>query len=349
MLTFSHTSEMSHCPTICPHQNGTLVAYYAGFECTDTQHVEIQYSEGNNILAKHILPFKTGNPVLIPKNKNEATLICSFFNDSNEITNGGFAVRSDIPHEREVPRTPVERWGFCTNWKARVRFRQGKIEILDSTILRINPLVGLLMRCNPIKIGRQFLLPYYHELGHWGGIAHSINGWDWATAGRDWATASRIGFQPKRSPKEQAYFGTLIQPTLWHDKKRGLLTIYALCRDVTPAHKAWFSTSVDMGETWSDPKTTSIDNYNNSIVALDSSSSSRDPWIIWNKGFGRFALCLGKWHIDTGEITPQTQLNPVTEKAAYPNYCWVGDQLHIVHTQNNRIVHHIISKEMLHG
>jgi hypothetical protein len=317
--TYYHEFEkMAHCATVCQHRGGVLLACYQGAECTDLQHVTVEYIEMGKRLDRKHLPIKTGNCVLIPTGPSDAVLIFSYFTD----TDG-----------RSEPIKPVQRWMFCTNWKMRVRFDDAEIKFGPPELLEIQPLVGLLSRCAPIHVNSRWYLPLYREHDCYGVVATSLDGWNWEECGK-------IGVTPKKLANRFGS-GILIQPTLWYDGK----IFHSLSRDVSGSGKAWYSWSDDCSE-WTKPIKSFVDNANNSLVAIHNWSQS--PLLVWNYGNDRTALRIGRWDLAAGEATPIIQLNKFGSRASYPNYCFDTDHnLHIVHTESGRITHHVVDKEAI--
>lgn len=308
----------AHCATICAHGAGVLLACYQGPECTDMQRVHIKYYEQNKCLSHKVLPIKTGNCVLIPASNNEAILIFSYFTDTDGT---------------EGPSKSVQRWMFCTNWKMRVRFdaESNEIVLSEETLLELDPLIGLLTRCAPIKIDDIWHLPLYREHNCYGLIATSHNGWNWAEHGKIGAESNQIS--------GRFGSGILIQPTIWHDG-----TYHALCRDVSRVGKAWYSTSLN-GINWSVPVLSGIDNANNSVVVIQDGSVK--PLIVWNHGMDRSNLVLGRWDPKRQTADPIVKLN-LSFSSSYPNYCFDKDHiLHIVHTDGGVISHHTLDREAI--
>lgn len=294
------------------------MAYYNGPECTDNQAVNINYIEKDKQLDQLRLPPKTGNMVLIPMNQKEACLIFSLFNDTDGISK---------------PKTPVERWRFCTNWKCIISFKSGRINISTPERFETEYNVGHLTRCNPIFWKGLWFLPIYREHNVYGEILTSSDGYNWtyrAKIGDKITTTGKMGS------------GVLIQPTIWADDK----CMYSLSRDVSGNNKAWFSWSANEGKDWHAPIPSKISNSNNSIVAIHMNISS--PLIVWNFGIGRGTLALGKFKdIVDLDCTPIEKLNEGNH-ASYPNYCFdQSNNLNIVFTDSGKIIRCVINRRMV--
>lgn len=199
-------------------------------------------------------------------------------------------------------------WANCSLWMT---------QILDDQVhtYRFPARKGLLGRCPPIESVSSedtLLLPLYHEKPAFGVIyaRKGING--------TWKRHGTIGRGEN----------TVMQPTLWSVGKSHL----ALCRNSSRkisggTAKAWFSSS-RTGRTWMDIEPSLIfNNSNNSILVVP---HDVDSWVVWNDDpTGRRSLSMAQiWAVDS----TKRRLN-VGEYAAYPNYCWVGRDLHLVWTE----------------
>jgi hypothetical protein len=321
-ITIKHqVRPYGHCATICPHQTGILLAYYKGPECTNAQRVVVEYyQKAEQKICGITLPIKTGNCVLLPITPDKALLIYSYFED----TNG-----------KEAPKSAVERWRFCSNWSITLEYTDNGI--ITTEPKRFGPRVGYLTRCAPIRIKNSWILPMYREHDCYGLIMRSETGLD------RWCYVGRIGAEITAS-NGRFGSGILIQPTLWYDNKY----LHSLSRDISEHKKAWYSYSSNLGKTWTFPQSTTVTNYNNSIVAIQDQKSLNPlgPWLVWNDGSGRQKIVLGKWKQSTKTAEPIVKLGE--RGGSYPNYCFdYEDNLHIVHTDMPYIAHHVINREML--
>jgi hypothetical protein len=333
-VTFYHkVAPNGHCATISPLKKGVLLAYYSGPECQDQQHVHMKYLENcdrsgkSYVIVKEAphreLPNRTGNCILIPNKEDSVVLIFSFFMDSNG---------------PDQPKSPVERWRFCSNWKTNVMESEGEILLGHIHPLGgLQPHIGMLARCSPIFYRKSWLLPLYTEHDCFGIVAASCDGWDWEARGYIGATNKTVN--------NRFGSGRLIQPTIWEDGN----LLKSLSRDITQNHRAWYSESSDGGRTWSTPIKTELWNMNNSLVVIPTKKST---WVVWNHGPNRMQLMLGKWDQKRLDATFSLQLNDPksdgTCHASYPNYCFdAQNRLHIVHTDCGQIAHHVIDQEML--
>jgi len=221
-------------------------------------------------------------------------------------------------------RHPVDRWSFCSNWT---------IDLSEPGDVRraFRGRIGFLARCQPIMVNGRWLLPAYREKNCYGTIMASKDGRDWWRRG---SIGSRIGAVNGRFGN-----GSMMQPTLWYDGR----TLHALLRDVTPTRRAWYFTSDNHGRSWSLPLRSGLTNANNSLVALHDDSGS--PFVVWNHGNDRRCLVLGRWNGAILGSSPLLRLSGRT--GSYPNYCWDGDRLHIVHTSDGTIVRHLLDREAL--
>jgi hypothetical protein len=309
-------SPYGHCATICPHRNGVLIAFYLGPECRNQQRVVLQYWVGTEKLSEYLFYNKTGNCVLWAINEDWAGLIYSYFNDTDGIN---------------YPAKLVHRWMYCSNWRVKVQADKDVFTVDSPVQLDLQPPIGYLARCAPIKVGRELILPMYREKCCHGQMLMSENGWDWWQGGA-------IGMDVQGAKLGKGY---LIQPTIWHDGK----TLHSLSRNSkSGGRQAWYSRSPDHGHSWSQPRTAKVSNTNNSLVALHNGTDA--PWLVWNKGNGRHTLVLGRWIQEELTAIPYLKLNAYAN-ASYPNYCVDHKGLtHIVHTDGGRIAHHIIQPQL---
>lgn len=301
--------EFNHCPTICEFGNGILLAYYGGIECTDRQKVFIEYWVNMKLITREHIWLKTGNPVLWNELGN-AGLIFSLFIDND--LNGSF------------PVNPVDRWSYCINYYTNISINNNKLSRSKLYRLKINPVIGCLGRCQPIYINNKILFPFYREKNPYGIIIERCN--------NKWNRLGKIGDELNNFNGRFGY-GSLIQPTLWVDTK-GI--IHSLSRDITILHLAWYSKSLDFGYTWSKPIHTMIENYNNSLVAINDGSDN--PFIIWNNSnIGRYNLTIGELNNNNDDIKPIYVLSH--DEASYPNYCITKDNtLYTVFAKNRKII-----------
>jgi predicted neuraminidase len=224
---YIRAGAFNHCSTVCAHQDGVLVAWYAGVgECRDDQSVHVVYVNGDHQSIPLRIGDKTGNPVLIPVDRNKAILLWSKF--------------EDIAPMRSI----VERWKYCSLWTVNVNYHNGRISLSGTSKQIAGPEQHLLGRCNPIKYGDQYLLPLYDEMGRQGVIFRG--------KGQDFECIGRLGKD-------------MIQPTLWVGQWKD--RIHSLSRNFMnkTQFKARKSYSDDGGETWSDPEPTTIPNRNSSL------------------------------------------------------------------------------------
>lgn len=137
-------SAFNHCSSLCPHNNGVLLAWYAGSgECKNDQSVYVTYLSGSKGLTPIRIGNKTGNPILWNEN-GKTWLLWSKFEDIKPIRN--------LAH----------RWRYCSLWIQEVKFN-GEIELSQPT--RITEATqNLLARTNPIMINKEVVLPLYDEV-----------------------------------------------------------------------------------------------------------------------------------------------------------------------------------------
>jgi hypothetical protein len=270
--------------------------------------VHLLYIVNNKVIQHRKLPNKTGNSILIPINNNLVSLIFSKFTDTNE--------RS------------IDRWKYCNNYQA--IFDSEKLLIKAS---KLDLETGYLVRCAPIKVHNRWYLPIYRELNPYGLIMSSEDGQNWTPSGK-------IGLEMDIITRHFGK-GVLIQPTIWYDK-----TFHSLSRDITNNHKAWYSrtiTNSPVNMVWSEPISSNICNYNNSLIAIPDAKLPSLPFIVWNNGPNREILMLGKLNEDLS-VKPIYRLNK--QRASYPNYCIDENQnIYIVHTDGPIIRMHCATRE----
>jgi hypothetical protein len=312
------SEKFSHCASICPINDGTILTFYAGsWECRPDQAVYLAYHDGETYKG----PIKieedgTGNPVIWSTGKDKAMLLYSKFE------------KYDTPNN-------VARWKYCTNWLMEITIKDGEIQLGSKTQLKTDPIEGYLGRCQPITYNGKLLLPIYDERQWYSQI--------WEADGDEYKELGRIGYREGYG-EDRRNRGPLIQTTLWFDENNKL---YSLSRSGTKHRKAWYSESED-GVEWSSPTLSSITNFNNSIVALhDPDNPTKNPHVIWNAmhegdGGTRDHLMLGKLEDGGQSATEILQLNE-EGSGGYPNYCFSNDLLHVVYTDNKKIKHTVIN------
>lgn len=303
-----YNEKMSHCATICQLNSGMLLAYYtAQRECHSSQRVYLIFFDGRTYSKPYKIDEGTGNPVLWNSGL-DAILMHSKF---------------------EMGATfLIDKWKFCSNWLKKISLINGELIVSEEKMLDMP--VGYLGRCAPIwmprgvdlqdasKVSSELLLPIYFEDHPFGEVLSSKDGWEWERRGR-------IGGD-----------GLLMQPTLWYDGSK----LCSLSRNYIRTGLAFYSESLDMGKTWSDPVYSKIPNHNNSIIAIY--DETRDPLLIWNDSKKRGRLILSDHKMN--EICVLNKSN----YGAYPNYCFDReDNLHVVFTDNFRIRHIIFSNDFI--
>jgi len=219
--------NFNHCSSVCAHQNGVLIAWYAGSgECQDDQSVYVMHVNGDQQSTPLRIGNKTGNPVLIPTEGQEAVLLWSKFED--------IAPMSHI----------VERWKYCSLWATSVSYHNGRIHLIGTSKQITEPTQHLLGRCNPIKHKGQHILPLYDEMGRQAVIFRGKE--------LDFESIGRFGED-------------MIQPTIWVGRWKD--RIHSLSRNFMSEtqFKARASYSDDGGKTWCTPKPTAIPNRDSSL------------------------------------------------------------------------------------
>lgn len=305
--------RVNHCATICPYQDGVLVAFYGGTgECEEDQSVHLyKYDPIGSYTHVKSLPPGTGNPVIWNWNSNIFLLYSRF--------------------EKETKRL-VDKWKYCSNW-LNVFPEYGDLE--NSHTTHIPNSFGYLGRCQPIEYNGFTYVPMYTEHNCFGEI------WRINYMTMKFAIVGRIGVTDE-SAGTRFGRGKMIQPTLWHHD--GI--IYMLARDIFGVGKAWFACSKNGGVTWTDIVETKLSNHNNSIVAIhDPNQTTKLPYVVWNcadksvNGRRRRTLLLGKLiETDDGLDASHIELLNSSSPAAYPNYCFdKSHNLHIVHSDGGNL------------
>jgi len=251
---------------------------------------------------------QTGNPVLFIY-KGLIHLITSYFDD--------------IGRNLESPKTPVDRWKFCSLWHYIFKIdHYGNLSLQNISKMNID--VGYLARCAPIIYRDEIYLPLYREMNPMGTIM-KYNG--------KWSFVGNIGENINYDSRYGK--GVLIQPTIWRENN----LFKALCRDITRNKRAWYSESSD-GVVWSKPVSTDIWNDNNSIIAIN---NTKGPLIIWNEGEGRSNLNLGRF--EDNKAIFLKKLNE-RESSSYPNYHIDEVQnIHIVYTDGGKISYKVFRED----
>ncbi len=184
--------------------------------------------------------------------------------------------------------------------------------------------IGLVGRCPPIWSARgdgALLMPLYHERPAWGVLYRRRKPggpWKW------WATIGR-------------HNDCLMQPAIWYDQGR----YWALCRSTKPRELPWalMSSSDNARGRWGSIWASRWPNQHNSIVVIPDGDNTQ---VVWNEEHRR-KLMIGPVH---GPELGGVQLNPTAvPHASYPNWAWVGRDLHLVWTQGvgtRKIVHRIM-------
>lgn len=168
-------SKFNHCSTVCPINNGSLVAWYSGTkECADDQSVYIVFI--NREISEIIrIGDKTGNPVLWKTDQKRAILLYSKFENAGTI------------------RRLVDRWKYCSLWVQHVELDKS-LRLVGNPIQLTEPTQHLLGRCAPLMHSGQLLIPLYDEVARNGVIANFKND--------NFTFMSSVGVD-------------MIQPTLW--------------------------------------------------------------------------------------------------------------------------------------
>lgn len=171
-------SKFNHCSAVCPHRDGSLVAWYSGTaECNTDQSVHVVFVNKHTISDPFRVGDGTGNPVLW-EDGDDAIMIWSRFEDTGPI------------------RSLADRWKYCSLWFQRIAF-DGNEFVCNDAIQIAKASQHLLGRCSPVRLGKRLLLPLYDE------VARECVIFD--ATGLQFEEISRFGHN-------------MIQPTIWeHD------------------------------------------------------------------------------------------------------------------------------------
>jgi hypothetical protein len=284
--------------------------------------ITLDRGNGKNLVS-HLEP-KTGNPVLWTEG-DDVYLLYSMFKDKDEL--GNYPVR------------PVDRWKFCS-------LHVAKLTVVDNSIVmedlgEVEGGFGLLGRCQPVEFGGNMLVPLYREKDPrceiWVSKSGKLTRFSvFGEITKDWLSKSGIECG-------HLGFGVAIQPTLYISENTGLV---AFCRNTTcNIHNAWKFSSSDGGKSWSDIKKSPFFNRNSSLVAVNN-EDKKYRYIIINKNHDRDSLVMINNNNLMYELGVPTN-NSGRKSYSYPNYTWINDILHVVHSNNHMIVHHSFDKQIL--
>ena len=147
--------NFNHCSTICPYNDGIIIAWYCGTnECSDDQSVLMLYSSKNDVSKPLRLNFKTGNPVLW-NNNNQIYLLCSYFVDNNNIK-----ILSD-------------KWKYCKLLLHKISINNNDLYLVNDPIIIDGD--HLLGRCKPVLWREKIYIPLYDEVNRTGVIVSGID------------------------------------------------------------------------------------------------------------------------------------------------------------------------------
>lgn len=138
-------SSFNHCSTVCPCDDGTLVAWYSGTnECHDDQSVHLIFINQNSHSAIIRIGDKTGNPILY-RSGDDILLLWSKFEDDNRI------VRL------------VDRWKYCSLWIQKIKI-EDRPTLIGEPQRIVDSDCNLLARCPTVQYNGHVLLPLYDEV-----------------------------------------------------------------------------------------------------------------------------------------------------------------------------------------
>ena len=325
----SASDEMHHCASITQAPNEQfLLTFYHGNECTDDQRTVLQLRDKSGALQDHLeLANKTGNSIVWTY-KDKCYIIYSYFTDADEEGRGV-----------SIPK-PVMRWMFCNNYLAEVVVENG---IKIKNVRLISGAHGQLVRNQPIPYGDKMLIPMYREM--------DPRCFIWEFDGDSMSKLSDFGDIEAESGSDLSYSylgeGVAIQPTLIVKENR----IHAYCRNVCRPLNGrdkttmWHAESSD-AKSWSKLKSIDLPNHNNSLSAIDYLGKE---FLVFNPDRSRSRMVL----LDTNSRRGTSIEVPMYGRRnaySYPN-CLVdsSNDLHIVHTNCQRIAWHIMNKNFIEG
>lgn len=291
--------KFNHCSSVCPLSTGVLLAWYAGDgECQDNQSVYlmiVQKGRKSNFVR---IGDKTGNPVVLPIDKNNAMLLYSRFEETKE-DGSSFPIRR-----------LVDRWKYCSLWLQKVSY-SGGIKLVNDPICIVNAEQHLLGRCNPIYYEGNMLIPLYDEVKAEGVIA-SYDG--------EFKLLGRIG-------------NNMIQPTIWTYGS----AIYSVSRNFRSTNRfARSSISLDGGRTWSDPMASRFPNTNSSVHAMNINNNTYIIWNNTTT-VRRKNLTLGTVVYNSGGLGYKI-IDGISVDGSYPSMCQTyGGKLVFTYTKNGVI------------
>ena len=226
--------------------------------------------------------------------------------------------------EEDCSHRPVDRWKYCSNWVCEIKSTEDDFEIIN--VKEAPELYGKLARCAAKPFRGEVLLPLYREENPRPEI--------WTYDGDKFVLKGYM-------PNPEGEFGVAMQPTLGRTKD-GLV---ALCRNYCyDEASAWVSYSED-GITWEPLSLAKAENRNSSLLIIDDYEDSL--MLVYNVGKARKNLiCTFLWDFQ-GKLDLTSPVGFNTKSYSYPNYNIIDNELHIVHTNNAIIAHHVMDIEFV--
>jgi len=340
-MLLSMNDKYHHCASVAEAYGCYWLAYYNGAECTDDQRVVVeQWSVDFQMIKRHELEGKTGNPVLLPL-RGRLFLLYSEFMDKDE--NGQYAP--------EVSFRPVDRWKYC-----------------DNHLLEIDPSVsgclgspelftwahGLLGRCHALEDGKlsdaHLLVPLYREkdplcvLGR----LELRKGKEGKLRSPRFLLVDSFGEVPREIAAVSKWtmgslgVGAVIQPTLY---RKGL-ELHAFCRNVARKAgddcRAWHA--MKLNGSWSSIRESVIPNHNNSLCIIDYYG---DPLMVYSTKRDRSDLWLENM-ITRKRLDLRIPALFGRSSYGYPNIMIDSQQaVHVVHTNHGHIAWHRFEQEYI--
>lgn len=284
--------SFNHSASICrdTNTNSELVCWYHGnYECSEDQTLSVSMIRDNKEIDSIEIERKVGNSIIF-KHENEIYVIYSRF--------------------RKMTQNRIERWQHCILKASKISIKNDKLSF--SKPWAISSKIGMLPRCNPIKIDGKTLLPLYYEYDNreGSGVECTIK-----------STKKRPIVLDEMTIIESEH--QMIQPTFYADD--GI--VKCLGRNFKPIQNNALFSQKENGK-WSQAVFDNrFLNFNNSISTFQGGNKT---YVLWNNDpRGRRNMTLGEIRKDN----VKSLLISTFDHASYPN--GIVDEngnLHIVMT-----------------
>lgn len=343
-ISWRHTSLLSrnggqhHCASVCEEGNSRAfwLAFYNGRECTNEQHVVVQYWDEDELLQGEIeLGAGTGNPVVFYDGVNKKTiLIFSRFTDTD--------VDGEFMHE--VASRPVERWKYCRNYVGEL-----EVGLHDGPQLKnveeISCTYGLLARISPMQVDQE-KWGFTHFIGFYREKDPKCSLWGYDPAhtrlSKRFRQMSEFCQITDRLRTSKWVTGPLgdgvgIQPTFTFFGD----SLYAFCRNVARVkgddRRAWMCVS-QVGEKWTTPVQSVFPSHNNSLSFADAAGGK---WAVFSTDSRRTNLWL--YNLRSAKAFDLRVPDEAGDRMTYSYPNMFVDSLgglHVVHTSCQKIAWH---------